>query len=140
MHPQTLLHGDPHIGQSYITNQDKMGYADWQIVMQGGWAFDVAYAIVSALTVADRRAWEQELLRFYLDRLHAAGGPALLFDDAWLGYRQNMIYPYFCWLMTIAGPIMPLLPNMQPDRVAFDIVERSGNAICDLESLEAICR
>jgi hypothetical protein len=138
--PQTFLHGDPHIGQSYITHQGKMGYADWQIVMQGGWAFDVAYAIASALTVEDRRAWEQELLRFYLDRLHAAGSPTLPFDEAWLSYRQNMIYPYFCWLMTIAGPIMPLLPNMQPDRVAFDIIERSANAICDLETLKAICR
>lgn len=136
--PQTFLHGDPHIGQSYITNQGNMGYADWQIVMQGGWAFDVAYAIISALTVEDRRAWESELLCFYLDCLHAAGGPALRFDAAWVSYRQNMIYPYFCWLMTIAGPIMPLLPDMQQDSVALDIIERSANAICDLEPLKLI--
>ena len=135
--PQTLLHGDPHIGQSYITSQGRMGYADWQIVMQGGWAFDVAYAISSALTVESRRTWEAELLHFYLDRLHAAGGPMLPFDDAWLSYRQNMIYPWFCWLMTIAGPMFPLLPNMQPDKVALDILERSAHAICDLEAIAA---
>lgn len=135
---RTFLHGDPHIGQTYITQNGRMGYADWQLVMQGGWTFDVAYAITSALTVADRRASENELLRFYLDRLHAAGGPALSFDEAWLGYRQNMIYPYFCWLMTITGADMPLLPDMQPKQVSLDIIERSANAICDLESLKAI--
>ncbi|MFY9329126.1 MAG: hypothetical protein WAO76_14110 [Georgfuchsia sp.] len=35
---RTFLHGDPHIGQAYITNEGRMGYADWQLVMQGGWA------------------------------------------------------------------------------------------------------
>lgn len=135
---KTLLHGDPHIGQSYVTRNESVGYADWQIVMQGGWAFDVAYAIASSLTVADRRSWEEGLLRFYLDRLHASGGPALSFDETWLSYRQNMIYPYFCWLMTIAGPIIPLLPNMQPDNVALDIIERVANAICDLRSIDAV--
>ena len=138
----TFLHGDPHIGQTYITDEGtadaSMGYADWQLVMQGGWAFDYAYLLVSALTVADRREWERELLGFYLDRLHAAGGPTLSFDEAWLRYRQNTVYPYFCWLMTIAGSRMPLLPNMQPERVSLDIIERTANAIVDLESLKAI--
>ena len=136
--PRTFLHGDPHIGQTYITSDGRMGYADWQLVMQGGWAFDVTYALVSALTVEDRRKWERELLRFYLDRLHAAGGPRLPFDEAWLSYRQNTIYPYFCWLMTLAGSRMLLLPNMQPESVSLDIIERTANAIHDLESLKAI--
>jgi len=136
--PRTFLHGDPHIGQTYITREGQMGYADWQLVMQGGWAFDVAYAIVSALTIDDRRQWERELLCFYLDRLHEAGGPRLAFDDAWSRYRQNTVYPYFCWLMTITGASMPLLPDMQPENVSLDIIARTGNAICDLEPLKAI--
>jgi Phosphotransferase enzyme family len=138
--PRTFLHGDPHIGQTYITNEGKMGYTDWQLVMQGGWAFDFTYALISALTVEDRRLWERDLLRFYLDRLHASGGPQLTFDDAWLCYRQNTIYPYFCWLMTIAGNHLPLMPNMQAERVSLDIIERAANTIVDLESLKAISR
>ena len=136
--PQTLLHGDPHIGQTYITHDGRMGYTDWQLVMQGGWAFDVAYALVSALTVEDRRNWERELIRFYLDRLHAAGGPRLAFNEAWASYRQNTIYPYFCWLMTIAGSRLPLLPDMQPEAVSLDIIQRTAHAIHDLESLKAV--
>ena len=136
--PQTLLHGDPHIGQTYITDAGKMGYADWQLVMQGGWAFDVVYAMVSALTVEDRRQWERELLRYYLDQLHAAGGPRVSFDDAWLQYRQNTIYPYFCWLMTLTGVFLPLMPKMQTEKVSLDIIARSASAIGDLESLRAV--
>jgi Phosphotransferase enzyme family len=136
--PRTFLHGDPHIGQTYITHEGKMGYADWQLVMQGGWAFDFAYAIVSALTVEDRRLWERDLLHFYLDRLHAAGGPKLPFDNAWLSYLQNTIYPYFCWLMTITGNHLPLMPKMQKESISLDIIGRTANAIADLDALKAL--
>ena len=130
--PSTFLHGDPHIGQTYITRDGRMGYADWQIVMQGCWAFDVAYAMVSSLAVEDRRAWERDLLRFYLDRLQAEGGPVIAFDAAWLRYRQHLLYPYFCWLMTAAGPVMPFLPDMQADATSFAIIARTAQAIEDL--------
>ena len=136
--PQTLLHGDPHVGQTYITSTGKMGYADWQLVMRGGWAFDVAYALVSALTIENRRQWERDLLRYYLDQLHAAGGSQIPFDDAWTSYRQNTIYPYFCWLMTLTGTFLPLMPKMQTKKVSLDIIERASNAICDLDSLEVV--
>lgn len=136
--PQTFLHGDPHIGQTYITNQGRMGYGDWQIVMRGGWAYDYSYALTSALTVENRRLWEKDLLRFYLDRLQAAGGQAPPFDDAWLKYRQNSLYGYFCWLSTIPGSAKGNTPDMQPRQVSLDIIQRSANAIRDLESLVAM--
>lgn len=43
-------------------------------VQRGPWYLDVGYHIASALTVEDRRAHEDELVRHYLDRLVAAGG------------------------------------------------------------------
>ena len=136
--PQTLLHGDPHIGQTYITNQGRMGFGDWQIVMRGCWAYDYSYALVSALTLEDRRAWEKDLLRFYLERVREEGGQPPAFDDAWLDYRRNMFYPYFCWLSTIAGSAKGTTPDMQPRYVSLDIIQRSANAIRDLESLKAM--
>jgi hypothetical protein len=83
------------IGQTYITGAGRMGYADWQIIMRGSWAYDYAYAVTSALTVADRRAWESDLLQFYLDRLQDAGGRPPAFEAAFLAYRRNAIYGYF---------------------------------------------
>lgn len=134
----TFLHGDAHVGQTYITDQNRMGYSDWQIVMRGSWAYDFTYALTSALSVEDRRAWDQDLLRFYLDRLQAAGGPAISFDDAWLQYRRNTFYSYFCWLSTIAGSAKGTTPDMQPRQVSLDIIHRTANAIKDLDSLKAI--
>jgi len=42
-----------------------MGYGDWQIGIRGGWQYDYAYIVGTALEVADRRAWEYELLDYY---------------------------------------------------------------------------
>jgi predicted unusual protein kinase regulating ubiquinone biosynthesis (AarF/ABC1/UbiB family) len=30
--PQTLLHGDPHIGNTYVLPDDTVGFLDWQMV------------------------------------------------------------------------------------------------------------
>src|SRR5260221_14728993 len=84
--PRTLLHGDSHVGQTYITGDGRMGLTDWQATLQGGWGYDFAYLVGSACEPDDRRAWERELLELYLGRLAAAGAPAPGFDDAWLTY------------------------------------------------------
>ncbi|MDB5968386.1 MAG: hypothetical protein JWQ90_836 [Hydrocarboniphaga sp.] len=134
--PQTLLHGDSHVGNTYMTRDGRMGYSDWQVVQRGGWAYDYAYILTTSLKVADRRAWEDELLRFYLDRLLAFGGPRLGFDAAWLQYRQSTLYPYFAWVFTIGAGA--LQPAMQPDSISIPIIERTSNAIEDLESTKVL--
>ena len=53
--PQTLLHGDPHIGNTYMLPNGELGFLDWQVVRQGCWAHDVGYFLQSALTTPDRR-------------------------------------------------------------------------------------
>ncbi|RDI56091.1 phosphotransferase [Nocardia mexicana] len=133
---QTLLHGDPHIGNAYVCDDGRMGFTDWQLVLRGSWAFDVTYTITSGLEVEDRRAWERDLIAFYIDRLHAAGGPALPFEDAWLAYRQQCLYPYFAWMITIGRSA--LMPEFQPADVCRAIVHRTSNAIMDLDALRAV--
>lgn len=134
--PQTLLHGDPHIGNAYMCDDGGMGFTDWQLVLRGSWAFDVTYIITSGLEVEDRRAWERELIEFYVDRLHAAGGPALPFEAAWLAYRQQCLYPYFAWMITIGRSA--LMPEFQPEEVCRAIVHRTSTAIMDLDALQAV--
>lgn len=137
--PMTLLHGDSHVGNTYIARvegEERMGYGDWQVVQRGAWSYDYAYILTTSLTVEDRRRWEEDLLRYYLDRLHAAGGPKLPFDEAWQQVRQSTLYPYFAWVFTIgAGRFQPA---MQPDAISLPIIERTSNAIVDLESLKAL--
>jgi hypothetical protein len=113
-----------------------MGLTDWQIVMRGSWAYDFSYTVASGLTVEDRRAWEHDLLAFYLERLAAAGGEAPAMGDAWLAYRQQAIYPCFIWLATIGRSVIQ--PKYQPDEISLGIIERTANAILDLDPLGAV--
>lgn len=132
----TLLHGDCHVGQTYITESGDMGLTDWQILMQGGWAYDFAYFVGSACEPEDRRAWERELLQFYLDELSTKGGDAPDFESAWLSYRQSMFYPYSAWAFTIGRA--PYQPKMQKDDTCRSIIRRTATAIADLDSLGAV--
>jgi hypothetical protein len=134
--PRTLLHGDPHAGQTYRTAEGRMGLADWQAVMQGGWSYDVAYFIGSACDVDDRRSWEVELLELYLDALDRAGGKAPDLDEAVLRYRQSLFYPYSAWAFTIGRAFYQ--PRMQPDEISLAIIERLATAIDDLDCFEAV--
>lgn len=113
-----------------------MGFTDWQIVMRGSWAYDFAYIVTSGLAVADRRAWERQLLAFYLDRLRAAGVAAPAEDEAWFAYRQQALYPYFIWLATIGHSAIQ--PKYQPDEISLGIIERTANAVLDLDALGAV--
>lgn len=134
--PLTLLHGDSHIGNTYLAADGRMGFTDWQTVMRGSWAYDFTYTVVSGLTVADRRAWEHDLLAFYLERLGAAGGEAPAIGDAWLAYRQQALYPYFIWLTAIGRSVIQ--PKYQPDEISLAIIERAANAVLDLDPLSAV--
>jgi len=135
--PPTLLHGDAHIGQAYITGAGRMGYSDWQLVQRGSWAADFAYALTSALTIEDRRCWERELLAGYIEALAEAGGPRLSFDAAWLSYRQHTLYPFFAWAFTRQGA-GGFMPDMQRDYVCNDIMGRTAAAVSDLEAAKAV--
>ncbi|MBO0728712.1 MAG: phosphotransferase, partial [Acidimicrobiaceae bacterium] len=57
--PQTVLHGDPHPGNTYALPEEATGFYDWQLVRTGNWSHDVGYFIVSSLGVLDRRAHER---------------------------------------------------------------------------------
>jgi Phosphotransferase enzyme family len=134
--PHTYLHGDLHIANTYLTSARRLGIVDWQVGLRGSWAFDYGYIMATGLTVDDRRAWERELLHFYLDRLAAAGGEKLPGDIAWEAYRTAMFYPYFAWVYTIGRS--RLQPKFQPEQLSLTMIERISTAIDDLGSLTAV--
>ncbi|WP_069166095.1 aminoglycoside phosphotransferase family protein [Nocardia altamirensis] len=132
----TLLHGDPHIGQTYITSDGRMGLADWQVVMRGGWAHDFAYTVNSACEPEDRRTWDRALLESYLDELGRAGGVVPSFADAWLAYRQQSMFAYAAWAFTIGRAAYQ--PEMQPVETCLTLMRRITTALEDLDSLGAL--
>jgi thiamine kinase-like enzyme len=134
--PQTLLHGDVHPGNWYVTGDNRMGLYDWQCVVRGGWARDIAYALSTHLTVENRRVWEQDLVARYCDRLAEAGCQVPKAEEAFLAYRQQMLHAMFMWLVTIGR--YSLQPDMQPKDITLESVRRTCQAAEDLDSLAAI--
>lgn len=134
--PLTITHGDVHLKNWYITADDRMGLSDWQVTSKGHWSRDVAYTIATALTVDQRRLWEKELLRHYLDAFVAAGGEAVPFDEAWLNYRQQMLTTLAWWTMTLT----PLgdVPDMQPRDITLEFIRRIAAAVDDLDTLDSL--
>lgn len=100
--PQTLLHGDTHIGNTYLLPGDKMGLLDWQLSVRGYCMHDVSYIIATALPVEMRRKHERELLAFYRECLVEAGvREAPSAEELWLEYRRAMVWNvYIGWLTT----------------------------------------
>lgn len=100
--PQTVCHGDTHIGNTYALPDDSGGLIDWQLASQGYCLHDVSYLIVTGLSVAERRAHERDLLAFYREELLARGvADAPSFDDLWLEYRRAIVWGvYIGWLTT----------------------------------------
>jgi thiamine kinase-like enzyme len=134
--PQTLLHGDVHPGNWYLTADNRMGLYDWQCVVRGGWARDIAYALSTHLSIENRRAWERDLLARYCDRLAEAGCQVPSAEESFLAYRQQLLHAMFMWLVTIGR--YALQPEMQPRDVTLETVRRTCQAADDLDSLQAI--
>jgi aminoglycoside phosphotransferase (APT) family kinase protein len=133
--PRTLVHSDVHLKNWFVAKSGEMGLNDWQCSCKGNWGRDLAYAISTALAVEDRRAWEKDLLRYYLDRLHAAGGPKLELDAAFVNYRQQLFNALSWWTGTLGQP--PEAPKMQPPETSRVFIQRMTHAIDDLDALDA---
>ncbi|AMK19864.1 MULTISPECIES: phosphotransferase [Sphingobium] len=133
--PLTITHGDVHLKNWYITDEGRMGLGDWQVTSKGHWSRDVAYTITTALTVEQRREWEQQLLRHYLDAFAAAGGEAVPFEEAWFNYRQQLLTTLAWWTMTLTPS--KDVPDMQPRDITVEFIRRIAIAIDDLDVLDS---
>jgi len=131
--PLTLCHGDVHLKNWYICEDGTIGLGDWGVTHRGAWARDLAYTLCTSLTVADRRAWEAELIAYYLDQLAAAGGPHVTMDAAMRAYRLALPSAFAFWTLTLKPD--PAFPDMQPAETARVFIERLGAAMDDHAAL-----
>jgi len=135
--PQTLLHQDLHLGNWLRDDQGRMGLYDWQCVARGHWALDVAYALAGCLDVDDRRDWEEDLVRLYLDRLTDAGVATVpTFDQAWLAYRLHPLHGLIFGLFTLGGSRFE--PELQPRDYTLAAIRRIAQQVADLDSITAL--
>ncbi len=126
---KTLVHGDAHVGNTYIDRDGRVSFLDWQGVCAGALSLDVAYFIVGSLTVGDRQANERSLLAHYRTALGAGGGPDLDADDQWLAFRRHCLH----------GLLWAVTPSwMQTVERCQAMTERYVAAIEDHDSLDLL--
>jgi hypothetical protein len=95
--PQVVLMGDSHLGNLYFEQDGTPGFLDFQSRI-APWSQEVAYFMGAALDIADRRAWEKQMLSHYLERLAHYRGAAPSFDDGWRSYCEHLLFGLFVWI------------------------------------------
>jgi aminoglycoside/choline kinase family phosphotransferase len=136
--PVTLVHGDYRLDNLFFAAPQPAGgggvlfaAVDWQIAFRGNGTFDVGYLLAGNLTVAGRRAQEQELLRLYHDRLVSGGVNNYDFASCLRDYKLSAL---FC-LVYVVISIATLDPANARGVALFQAwLERVGTAILDLEA------
>ncbi|RBQ81895.1 hypothetical protein FVER14953_21523 [Fusarium verticillioides] len=124
-----IVHGDAHIGITFMSSAGEPGFLDWQVTQSALAMHDVAYFIGGALSIKNRRTHERDLLQSYLGALKLAGGPGLEIEDVWEEYRRQTFHG-FAW--ALAGPLM------QSRKIVDAMVERHCAAIVDHKSIELL--
>ncbi|GLP73072.1 aminoglycoside phosphotransferase [Mycobacterium antarcticum] len=129
----TLLHGDAHIGNTYLLPDGEVGFLDWQVARRGNFALDLGYFLQGALTTEDRRSHERAILAEYRDGLDLPKDELPSPDEIWLRYRASVAHGLTLWLCTAsAGELW-----QRPD-IALALAQRYSAAYEDLRTAEAL--
>jgi Phosphotransferase enzyme family len=131
--PPTLLHGDAHVGNTYLLPDGTVGFLDWQVARRGNFSLDLGYFLQGALTTEDRRRHERTLLETYRDALELPADEMPSEDEVWTAYRASVAHGLTLWLCTAsAGELW-----QRPD-IALALAQRYSAAYEDLHTAQAI--
>jgi hypothetical protein len=128
----TLLHGDAHIGNTYLLPDGTVGFLDWQVVRRGNWSQDVGYFLMGALTEDDRRHHERDLLNEYLTALDLEGVQRPSPEEAYVRYRASAAYGLAVWLSTLGSD------GFQSRDISLALTQRYAAAFVDLKAIDAL--
>jgi hypothetical protein len=101
--PQTLIHGDAHIGNLFVDGE-RVGFLDWGMAKIGTPMRDVSFFLTMGIESDDRRRDERDLIRHYLDVRRALGGSEIAFEDAWLAHRIHAAYGVIASFLSLVPP------------------------------------
>ena len=133
MGPPTLLHGDAHVGNTYLLPDGDVGFLDWQVARRGNFSLDLGYFLQGALTTEERRHSERALLESYRDALELPAAEMPSTEEVWLRYRASVAHGLTLWLCTAsAGELW-----QRPD-IALALAQRYAAAYEDLQTAQAL--
>jgi len=93
--PRTVQHADFRLDNVMFDvngGERPMATLDWQTLVIGPGAVDVAYFLSAAIDPAERRQHEQELVRFYHAELIRRGVAGYDWDQCWRDYRRYTLH------------------------------------------------
>ncbi|PRC45837.1 phosphotransferase, partial [Mycobacterium sp. ITM-2017-0098] len=127
------MHGDFRL-DNLLFKDDDCVVVDWQVVQWGPALLDAAYFLGGSLNVKDRRAHEQELVRFYYDRLLAEGVSNFSWEQCWEEYRRQVFWGL---AMAIVSAVVVERTD-RGDEMFLNLFQRVCQQILDLGSLELL--
>lgn len=131
--PQSLLHGDPHIGNTYVLPTGEVGFLDWQMVRRGNFSLDLGYFLQGSLTIEDRRRAERDLLAEYRSALTLPADERPGADEIWLRYRASVAHGLAIWIATLSGG-----DAWQRADICLAFAQRYSHAFVDLDTPAAL--
>lgn len=135
--PWSIIHGDYRLDNLLfgpLRGGAGVAVVDWQTCTHGPALQDVAYFIGASLSLDERRAAEETLVRDYHDGLLTAGVRGYDWDDCWHDYRRC------AW----AGLVMAIAASNlvertdRGDRMFLTMATRHARHALDLDALGAI--
>jgi hypothetical protein len=131
--PQTLVHGDSHVGNTYALPDGRAGLLDWQVIFSTRGVREISYLVCGGLTPDLRRRHERDLLQRYLDGLRVAGvADPPTFEQAWDDYR------FFAHDAYDSSAVTVLWSGLQPPDVVARGFEHVSAAVEDLAVDEVV--
>lgn len=127
--PLGLVHGDYRL-DNLLFGDGTCTVVDWQTVTWGPAMLDASYFLGGALSVEDRRAHEEELVRAYHGALLEHGVQGFAWETCWEEYRRQTFHNL---LMAIAASMLVVRTD-RGDEMFMTILARSAQQAIDLDA------
>ncbi len=131
--PPGLVHGDYRL-DNLLFGPDECTVVDWQTVTWGPALLDASYFVGSGLTIEDRRANEEDLIRGYHEALIANGAKSFDWETCWSEYRRQC----FHGLLMVVAPAMLVVRTDRGDEMFMTSLERFAQQAIDLEAVDLL--
>lgn len=131
--PLGLVHGDYRL-DNLLFGDGRCTVVDWQTVTWGPAMLDASYFLGGSLSVEDRRAHEEELVRAYHDELRRLGVEGFPWERCWEEYRRMAFHNV---LMAIAASML-VVRTERGDDMFMTVLARSAQQVLDLDALSLL--
>jgi len=135
--PLGLVHGDYRLDNMLFGapgSGREFAIVDWQTVSWGPAMTDASYFLGCSLSVEDRRAHEEALVREYHEQLLDLGVSGFPWDECWTAYRRQT----FLGILMVVAPAMIVERTERGDEMFLTALERFAAQVLDLDAIELL--